>query len=223
MTDWKQRFSSTGAVYERPDTPNAPHIDTLKSDTHSTAYFHSDYIAQDPDLLAGVSREWAMILEANNLVPDRVLGHAPFAEAPALMLAYALRRAGHDTLFAYSRLRSKGVYQTDFPIRPGEKIVVVADDVVSGASTIETARDAAEKGAVILPVIPCLANLSLQRTLDLGAGAEEAHLLAASTFEPVRYRTREAPCQLCRDVGSVALAPRQEDNWQILQSWMQRA
>ncbi len=166
-----------------------------------------------------IGDEWAAHLVSMGLVPDRVIGHAPFAEVPAMALARGLRARGHQTLFAYARLSGQGLYVSTFPIQRGEKIVVVADDVVSGASTVKTAHDAESHGGIILPVVPCLANLSLREALSLGPGREELPFLAASTFEPTVYRTREVPCDLCA-MGSIALSPREGQNWAELQSWM---
>lgn len=186
-----------------------------------------------------VALEWANVVLDMGMEPDWVLGHAPFAEIPAYALAQALRRRGGlSTQAAYSRLVSRsrdvsrpsapgGDYVTTFPLQPGDDILLIADDVVTGASTVKTGKDAESKGGVILPIVPCLANLSLSDTLTFGPD-RELPLLAASTFTPRRYRTRaerssgeRVRCELC--VGSVALAPREGDNWAELQRWMARA
>jgi orotate phosphoribosyltransferase len=221
MTDWRPQFEDMGAVFERPDMPGAPHIDTLKSDTHSTDYFNSDYVEQHVGVVDEIADEWAVQLIDNGMIPDRVICHAPFAETPGASLARALSHRGYPTLFAYARLSARGTYVSTFPIERGERVVTVADDVVSGDSTVKTALDAETKGAIVLPVVPCLANLSLKQALTLGPGREPLPLLAAATFEPTVYRTREANCELC-GIGSAALAPREGENWHELQSWMRR-
>jgi hypothetical protein len=222
MTDYRPEFVSRGAVYEMPPVPHAPHINVIKSDTHTTAYFNSDYAEQHIDLMDEVAQEWATVLAANDLVPDRVIGHAAFAEVPAVSLVRALRQLGHDVLFAYSKQTRKGSYETSFPVRPGERIVVVADDIVTGSSTISTAEDARSKGGIILPITPCLANLSLRETLPLAAG-DNLMILAASIFEPETYRVNRRVCDLCTKLGSKALEPRKGNNWAELQRWMNRA
>ena len=223
MTDYKADFARMGAVYERPDLPGAPHIKVIKSSFHTESYFNSDYAEQYPDVMAEIAAEWAARLEEANLVPDRVIGHAAYAVIPAQALAVALRERRHNVLVGYSKQSKdpKRGYETSFPVRSGEKVVVVADDVVTGNSTISTARNVKSKGGIILPVVPCLADLSNTEVLDWDNGEPPAEYMAASTFKPERYRTKDRPCDLCRTIGSAALEPREEDNWEEkLLPWM---
>src|SRR3954470_22724285 len=150
MGNWKPVLREINAVYERPDLPGAPHIDTLKSDTHTDTYFNSDI--RLPRVMQAICARWADVIRDRNQVPDVVIGHAPFANIPAFVLAATL---GDDVDYAYSKRNSQGKYSTSFPIREGEKVMVVADDVVTGRSTRETIEDAQLKGAVILPLVPC--------------------------------------------------------------------
>jgi orotate phosphoribosyltransferase len=221
-TDWTPEFRRLGAVYERPDLPGAPHVDTLKSDTHSGAYFKSEQVVEHVGLMDDVAEEWAELITAQGMIADRVIGHAPFAEPVAQSLARALTtRSERPVLFGYSKLMGRGGYQIDFRLHPGERIIFVADDVVTGESTVSTIRDAESKGGITLRVVPCLANLSLSSVLSLGDDRESLPLLAASTFHPERYRTRVEACRFC-EIGSVALPPRGRngEDWEELQRWM---
>jgi hypothetical protein len=212
MQDWRPAFRAMGAIYERPNLPGAPHVDTLKSDTHTDKYFNSD--VREPAVLQAICAEWANVIRGRGQVPDIIIGHAPFANIPAFLLAAEL---GAD--YAYSKRNPQGRYSTSYFIRPGEKVIAVADDVVTGRSTRETIEDAQLKGAVILPLVPCMANMSNRPTLEVPSFVDDMELVAAATYTPETYRVREGACELCA-LGSVALKPREDDNWLQLQAWM---
>jgi hypothetical protein len=175
-------------------------------------YFNSDM--RDPAILQAIAADWAGVIQDRGYTPDLIIGHAPFATVPAFVLATTL---GVD--YAYAKRNTQGRYSTSFAVRPGEKVIVVADDVVTGRSTAETIEDAHHKGAAILPLVPCIANLSRRPSLEVPGFVDEMEFVAAANFEPETYRVRGDQCQLCA-LGSVALQPREGDNWAELQAWM---
>lgn len=213
MRDWKPRFREIGAIWEWQGG-TAPHAGVLKSPNHTLAYFNSDLVEQDLDLMQEIAEDWADVILDQGHEPDRVVGHAPYAIVPATVLADVLRARGLHTRVAYAARDSEGGYSTTFPIEEDEQVIALADDVVSGESTRKTIRDLVRKGARILPLVPCIANLSNRPNLEVALPDQPAldlELVAASTYESVTTPIDECrrpgsgnPCAL----GSRALQPR---------------
>jgi len=199
-----------GAVWTRPPDRTAPHVGLHASPAHQDMYFNTDVVVQNPGIMRRVAKEWADVIQAEGLRPDRIMTHAPDGIAPATILADVFRARGTRTRLAYA-VRDEGGYRTAFPIDPGEKVLVLADDVLSGNPTRQTIAEAERHGAVVLPLVPCLGNLSLRPDLD------GRPLLAAATFEPTKYNVDgSGQCELC-SLGSVALPPR--PYWPDLMTW----
>lgn len=212
MPDWTDRFTAMGAVYLRPPgRPKAPHVNVLKSPKHTDAYFNSDRVERSPALMAEIAGQHADVLLDRGEVPKLVVGHAPYAILPAGALAVALHDRGVYADVAYTMRDNTGGYSTSFDIVPGDAITVIADDIVSGDSTRKTIADLEGKGGVVLPSVPCYANLLGEPHLD------GRPIVAATTLGAETYDVSVERCQYCA-LGSAALQPRA--NWPELQTWM---
>jgi orotate phosphoribosyltransferase len=166
-TDWRPHFEGAGATWTWSGDPQDNHVGALKSSRHTKKYSNSDQIVRNPKLLRAVAREWADSLLKRGMAPDWVVGHAPYATAPAYALTEEFQDRGFPTEYAFSARDEEGGYSTMFLIGEGDTVVALADDVVTGDSTRKTIRDLVRKGAVILGAVPCLANLSSQPDLNV--------------------------------------------------------
>ncbi len=196
--DWGDRFRQIGAVWEA-DRQGAPHVQTSVGGSHVDKYFNSDVVVASPGVTAQVVESVLLPeLPQTMAAPSWVLSYAPFG----LFLAHAVAQA-LNARCAYSDPAIG--YATHFDIRASESVLVVADDVHSGGSVLKTIEQVERRGARVLPMIFCLANLSGARSL------REREIVSAATLEPHRY-TAES-CPLCA-AGSPALIPR--PNWLTL-------
>jgi orotate phosphoribosyltransferase len=131
-------------------------------------------------------------LRDRNLAADWVVGYAPFGLFVAHAAAYTLEaRCGYTD--------PASSYDINFDIRESETVLVVADDIHSGRSVVETIAALERRGAAALPMVFCLVNLSGS---DVIASRE---VVAAGVLEANSYA--EGECPLCAQ-GSAAVTPR---------------
>src|SRR5689334_2576769 len=190
MQSWESNFYDMNALYVRPDDPAAPHVGAIESPTHTNKYFNSDIIEQDPDVVREIARQQAVVIANANMMPDRIVGYAPYAITPALALATALRELGLRTKSGYSiQDKKSGDYNTTFPIEPDEEVIVIADDILGGGSARKTIEDIEQNhGGIVLPVVPCYVNFLGEGNLD---GRE---ILAAATINRTVFKASEGIC-----------------------------
>lgn len=191
-------FRQIGAVWEA-GRPSGPHVRTSLDGSHVDKYFNSDVVVASPKLTTQVVESILVPeLSKTGLAPDWILGYAPFG----LFIAHAVAQV-LDTQCAYSD--PSGGYATHFEISASESVLVIADDIYSGGSVLKTIAQVERRGALVAPMIFCLANMSGKRQLGgreiISAVELDAHTYSAGT------------CPLCAE-GSPALAPR--PNWQAL-------
>jgi len=196
--DWADLFRQIGAVWESRQ-PGEPHVQTSLGGSHVDKYFNSDVVVSSPRLTTQVV-ESVLVPELSRAprMPDWVLSYAPFG----LFLAHAVAQA-LNARCAFSDPTSD--YATHFDISASESVLVIADDIHSGASVLKTIEQIERRGATVSPTIFCLANLSGKSSLG------ERRILSAATLEPHRYSADR--CPLCAE-GSPALSPR--PNWPTL-------
>jgi orotate phosphoribosyltransferase len=196
--DWGGLFRQIGAVWEVGQS-GAPHVQTSLGGSHVDKYFNSDIVVASPTLTTQVVESVLVPgFSQTARAPDWVLSYAPFG----LFLAHAVAQA-LDARCAYSDPSSE--YATHFDIRASESVLVIADDVHSGGSVLKTIEQVERRGARVLPMVFCLANLSGEASLG------EREIVSAVTLEPRRYPAET--CPLCAE-GSPALTPR--PNWPTL-------
>jgi adenine/guanine phosphoribosyltransferase-like PRPP-binding protein len=200
LTDWTETYKEYGALWQMQDV-REPHAATTTSNEHVSAYFLSENITARPSLVVEIVNT-ALLPHAGSeeLVPDWVFTYAPYG----LFVASACA----NTLGAQQGyVKPADNYTTTYDVQPGDEVLVVSDDLYSGGSLKKTIGSMQQMGAVVLPYVFTLANLSGDSHLD------GRKILAGAHIPVERYPGDD--CAMC-DGGSEPLAPR--PNWERLQS-----
>lgn len=98
------------------------------------------------------------------------------------------------------------------PIRPGE-IIVHVEELISTASTIWRVRDGVARAHPDIAIgwIPAVFAIVDQRRPKVNRFESGVEVVSLYRYEPVQYTAEN--CIYC-DKGSVALRPREDDNWE---------
>lgn len=188
---WFQRLEERGAIwcYSEP----GPHAIFSVGGWHSDGYFNSNVISQAPSFLSEICAEhFVPILRDRSIEPHWILTYPPYGVPFAYELASQLGcRMGYINSLTDPLL--------SFSVRKNERVLVVADDIVSGDSMRTMTRAFDELGLMTEPVRVCLGNLTGSDRFD---GAEIISLfhLPIALWKPDH-------CPLCKS-GSEAVRGR---------------
>lgn len=229
---FEEKLKQLGYLYEREADSEAktPHI-ILGDGSHSTGYFRSP--VDNPDVMRTLSWELHDLLLKHGESYDKItLIIGPERETAPLVALLTLcfqergRMTGRDIRACLTRKLGEGTADEHQEwvdcagrLENGSSILVVENTITTGQTatgTVQAIQRQAEKlkldGIRIVPVIGCLMNRTLQRTLNIG-GRE--FRLAACLNKPFKNYP-EHECDLCR-IGSPAIDPRKGD-WNELVS-----
>ena len=199
-TDWLSLFINAGAVWEY--VPGKPHITFEMAQIHASFYFNTSIPCKDPSLMTKITSAFSEILRTRGIKPDRIVSYvADIADGSEYAALLAKRLSIPD---GSVNLRTSIL---SFEPKAGERILVFADDIVSGNSLQRTIAFLEQNGASIPFPILTLGNLSGQHTLH-------NHKIIA-LFEKRMETWNAEDCPLC-DAGSKALKARTA--WDKLQN-----
>ncbi len=196
MTNWKKVLEEKGAFWCYGGV--GPHVKTSMSGKYVDAYFNSDVITQEPQLISEIIKSTLLPELSDNI--DYIVGYAPYSIPIAFEAAKLL-----GAKFAYTLPSEK--YVTTFSIPDGSTALVVADDMYGGGAALATIQELESKGIKVVDLVYCLANMTGQETLN------RRRILSAASMKTSKYSPDE--CVLCRN-GSEALLPR--TNWNDLRN-----
>ena len=204
MTDkelkWIKRFQSMGALWQMSDT-KSPHVQTSMSGTHVDAYFNSDIVTCQPELLDQIVEDTLLpVLKFRDFKPDWIFTYAPYGILTADAIA---RKLGVKC--GYTNPLTDNF--TGFKVTDNSTVLVVSDDIYGGGGILGTIKALENIGAKVIPIVFALANLSGNTELE---GRE---IISAIQLHCNQYGA--ALCPLCKH-GSKALIAR--SNWEELQS-----
>jgi orotate phosphoribosyltransferase len=197
-TDWLGRFQQEKVIWQMINNHD-PHVKTSMLGEHVNAYFNSDIVTSRPELLEQAINDILLpVIQSAKLKPDWVVSYAPYG----LFIAYACARK-LNAKCGYTNPNDD--YKTSFRISPSEKVLVIADDIYSGAGVRKTIVTLENMNATVLPIVFCLANLSGSAELD-------NREITSAAYRPAQ-RYQADTCLFCEQ-GSEALLAR--PNWEQL-------
>lgn len=212
--EWIKEYERRGALWIHDGNPRRPHVRLSKGE-HSTGFFNSGIVMQDPSVLNQAASDIVEMLTAGGFdieLPDRVVGPAMGAITWVHDVARKIgEKRGRPCLTAYTEKTSgNGVPKMMFSrtkIEPGEKILL-GEDVLTTGSSVEAVRNAVlESHGVVLPWIALIVNRSGMR-FPSGAALIDR---AMPKWDP-----EKEPCPLCAE-GSEVLHPAKDPaNWERL-------
>lgn len=212
QSDWIKEYESRDALWIHDGDMQRPHAE-LTSDRHSSGFFNSSKVAEDPLLLDAAARDLVDRLLSQGLdieVIDRVVGPAMGAITWAHDVARVIGQyRGRPCLCAYVEKVTIGSIKTmrfsKVIPKPGERLLEVEDVLTTGGS-VKLMTDAIDEvGAIGLPFVGVLVNRSGLSNID---GKRITGLIDRKML------TWESDnCPLCR-AGSLAIRPK--DNWKQL-------
>jgi orotate phosphoribosyltransferase len=212
--EWINEYERRDALWMHKGNPLQPHAE-LTSGNHSTGFFNSEIVMQDPMLVADAMddvRHLMVKAGCTMLMPDRVVGPAMGAITLAHSLALAISIARRSPcLRAYTEpVEEGGKKRMIFKktnIKAGEYVLLVEDVVTTGTSFGLAEEAVLEKGGIVLPFVVTLVNRS-------GLIEVNGKKIIALINKPMpMWEPHE--CPLCKQ-GSVALRPKLNDHWQRL-------
>ncbi len=219
MEYWIQKYEGKEALWIHDGLPARPHA-LLTSGRHSSGFFNSELITEDPLILDEACEHLAFLIqkEANVHAIDRVVGPAMGAITVAHDLARQIgNKRGHSCLRAYAEKELdifgnvRGMRFIRTAIQPGDYILLCEDVITTGTSIGLTACAVTDAGGIVLPYVIALINRSGHAMID---GKEIIALI-----------NREMPvweadvCPLCAK-GSEAIRPKGTENWARLTAEM---
>ncbi len=210
--EWISLYKSHSALWVHDGKISRPHA-LLTSGLHSNGFCNSEKVLENPELTNKALRDIAYLLMdagADLSVVDRVVGPAIGAITIAHDMARQITRCRTDRpcLRAYTeKAPGGGMVFNRTIIEPGERILLVEDVLTTGKSVRE-ARDAVTASdGIPLPYMVVLLNRS---------GLQEVHGMQIVSLIELQFETWEPEnCPLCAD-GSLAIKPKQADNWALL-------
>lgn len=212
---WKAEYRGRGALWIHDEDPLRPHA-LLTSGNHSTGFFNSEGVLEDPALVDGAALDLTELLEFAGLdltKVNRVVGPA----MGAITLAHDIARhisykSPEGCLRAYVEKHEDvdGVRSMRFgrtKLRAGEHVLLAEDVMTTGGSIALTADAVLKAGGIVLPYVVVLVNRSGHSHID---GREIVSLIT----HPMPVYTPDE-CPLCA-AGSEPLRPKDSENWQRL-------
>ena len=194
MSDWKNKLIQEQIIWEYPG--HGPHAVFTLSGKHASSYFNSDYLTNKPGLLKQVARDLHKSIDSKiKSRPDYVVSYAPYGIGIGSQLAELF-----NCRFAYAEPNRKGLQ-----LKPGDKVLLCADDLHSGKSMIGLLNRVIAGRADIIAPPAFIANCSSKDNFNAGE-------IIALIDLPIESWIAEK-CPLCA-AGSKALEARQ--HWQDL-------
>jgi orotate phosphoribosyltransferase len=208
---WIAAYRRAGALWIHDGNLRRPHA-LLTSGKHSSGFFNSELVMQDPLLLDAACADLAHVLLEHRLpieTVDRVVGPA----MGAITLAHDLARhlgtiRGRTCLRGYAQ-KQEDVPGTSMafvrtPLQPGET-VLAAEDVLTTGTSLSNMRAAAQAaGARVLTLVAVLVNRS-------GLVEVDGRRIVALIDQPMPLWA-PGECPLCL-AGSEAIRPKGAENW----------
>jgi len=209
--DWVSRYADRGALWFHDGNTVRPHA-LLTSGKHSSGFFNSERVMEDPLLLDRACNNLLYLLKQGGFdleVVDRVAGPALGAITPAHDLARHIGFArDRPCLRAYAEKDPergpKAMVFKRTAIRPGEQILLVEDVLTTGVSTEETAMAVVRAGGIVMPFVGVLVNRS--GLTEVG----DKQIVALIDHPMPMWKAEE--CPLCKQ-GSEPLRPKGAENW----------
>ncbi len=166
---WAEHFVAAGGLWKHDGKPARPHA-LLTSGLHSDGFVNGSLLIQFPQLLNKIVRDWAETTTSNGDAPDWVCGSAFGAITIAYEMASQL-----GCRAAFTEPVDGALTLKRFPIREGDRVIVVEDVVTTGGSTLRTIEALEAAGAKVAPEIYILVDRS------------DGTVLAPRTIFPARY------------------------------------
>lgn len=208
---WTGEYRKRGALWLHDGNLKRPHA-LLTSDNHSSGFFNSELVMEDPLLLDDAAVDLVEALKIKGLditMVDRVVGPAMGAITLAHDISRHIGRERSDPCFrAYTEKEGEGgskmmVFRKTV-IRAGELILLAEDVFVTGGSIDLTAQAVVDAGGIVLPYVATLVNRSGFTKVD---GREIVALI-----EHLMPIWNAHDCELCKG-GSEAIRPKGKENW----------
>jgi orotate phosphoribosyltransferase len=196
---WAEHFVAAGGLWKHDGNAARPHA-LLTSGLHSDGFVNGSLLIQFPQLLNKIVRDWSETIAGNGGAPDWVCGSAFGAITIAYEMASQL-----GSRAAFTEPVDGALTLKRFPIKEGDRVIVVEDVVTTGGSTLRTIEALEAAGATVAPEIYILVDRS------------DGTVLAPRTIFPATRVTVNAwsaeECPLCA-TGSEAV--RAKANWDRL-------
>jgi len=210
---WIKCYEEKGALWIHDGNVKRPHA-LLTSGKHSSGFFNSELVMEDPELLDQACYDLCELASGKLNVDkeckvSRVVGPAMGAITLAHNLALQfVNGSWGKVLRAYTEKEetSAGVKMVfkRTKIIPGESILLCEDVITTAGSVKLCAQAVKEAGGMVLPVVAALVNRS-------GVSKVDDMQIIALINKPMP--TWEADdCPLCR-AGSEAIRPKGTENW----------
>lgn len=199
---WMDRFRQKGAYWVHDGNSRRPHA-LLTSGDHSSGFFNSEMISEDPILLDEASHTLAVLVEeiVKLVRIKRVVG--PAMGAIRLAHSLAVRISNRKNRTCLSGYTQDGVFKRTL-VQVGEEVLCCEDVITTGASLEKTIRAVEDAGGIAIDVVVALVNRS--------------NLTEVRGHKIISLISREMPvwkpeeCPLCKE-GSEALRPKEAGNW----------
>ncbi len=212
---WIKQYEQRNALWMHDGNPKRPHA-LLSSGKHSSGFFNSELVMEDPRFLDEAVFDLMHKLNVNGLhlqQVDRVVGPAMGAITIAHDMARQISmQTEQSCLRAYTeKVTTKGYNEAmvfnKTVIRREERILLVEDVLTTGGSVEKVVNAVNEAGGIVLPFIGVLVNRSGLKQVN---GRRVVSLVERSL--PVWEIT---DCPLCKQ-GSDAIKPKANENWALL-------
>ena len=213
---WIETYKKFGALWIHDGNPRRPHA-LLTSGRHSSGYFNSSIITENPFLIeeACVDLVEKLVSDENTMrsidVPiDHVIGPALGAVVMSFCMA---QRFQHSTGNPCRASFTEKIASSDGPkmvlgrssLRSGDRVLVVEDVLTTGGSVDRTIDAVVEAGGNVAPLVAVLVNRS-------GLGTVRGERRIVSLIDESMPLWKPEECPLCQQ-SSEALRPKDADNW----------
>jgi orotate phosphoribosyltransferase len=210
---WIDTYRNCGALWIHDGKPRRPHA-LLTSGRHSSGFFNSGIVAEDPSLVAAASVDLAGAVceEVDASAFTYVVGPAMGAVVVAHCMASAFRvLTGSSCRASFTEKvagpgGSAGVVLKRSSLREGvDEVLVVEDVLTTGGSAEATIEAVARAGGRVAPVVAVLVNRS-------GLSRVQGDRKIVSLVDRPMPTWSAEECPLCRQ-GSEAIRPKGAENW----------
>lgn len=213
--DWIGEYQRRGLFWLHDGNPLRPHA-LLTSGKHSSGFFYSKPITEDPNLLAEVASAMVVTLagQMDFSAVQRVVGPQTGATKLAEALHVAINHNGGQCGWASPEKQGEGddrkmVFADETKtVLPDERVLLTEDVFTTGLSVELAAKAVAARGGILLPYVLVIVNRS---------GLAEVSGRKVVALIDRHMPTWEAGnCPLCRQ-GSEAIRPKTPiENWERL-------
>jgi orotate phosphoribosyltransferase len=191
---WEERFTDLQATWDY--CVGGWHAADLAGTKHMDYYFNSNYVVKHPHILESICTSvFVPELLDRKIQIDWVISYPPFGLPVAFCLANILK-----SNFAYCENE-----ELRFDLKPGQKVLIVADDIYTGKSLENLMHTLSSRGVLISDLIMVLGNF-IDRAEFAGKKVVSAVSRSVNLWQ-------KGECPLCKS-GSQAVSAR--SNWQEL-------